>query len=382
MNLAAELGIAPPKPIFGHKPITFLERGVSVPYTTPALAAARVRPAKRERVELVVPNPSGGRGVYLFSLDGAFSVCRPTLHDRALNDRMLALLSITPETIRGVALQVAKSGLAGPGGARTAVAQLADDRQQSTLAHLELILEVVRQMEQHRPGRVAPELTDMRDLQLRARAALMSLSVRTRRSGEEMMAMLEDMAQVFRAVGVGRQAERAWVAQWLALLGALRRDLAKLAPGLPREAAAVVAIIDATADLTVRAADITLAAARRLLADMPSLLVRWTHDPESVAKVAARPEWLLDGWQRIVSLWNVPDDRHDRTAMLLEMLELVPVMPEEVSDWVGIELHQEAETLSRRRIVRLGQDWRTGEMVIDVQARNERLRAYTPWSAV
>ena len=42
-----------------------MERGASVPFTTPMLSGARVRPADRIGLELLMPNPSGGRGTYI-----------------------------------------------------------------------------------------------------------------------------------------------------------------------------------------------------------------------------------------------------------------------------------------------------------------------------
>src|ERR1700712_5461419 len=52
-----------------YHPTTFLERGVAVPFTTPMLAGTRARPAEKQGLELVIPNPSGGRGVYIMAWD-------------------------------------------------------------------------------------------------------------------------------------------------------------------------------------------------------------------------------------------------------------------------------------------------------------------------
>ena len=51
--------------IQAYLPATFLERGVAVPFTTPMLAGTRARPSERGGTELLVPNPSGGTGVYI-----------------------------------------------------------------------------------------------------------------------------------------------------------------------------------------------------------------------------------------------------------------------------------------------------------------------------
>ena len=72
-------------------PRTFLEWGVAVPFTTPLLSSGRVRPGRRGRPEMLMPNPSGGRGLYVFDLAAAPEVTSLTLHDRLLVERLLAL---------------------------------------------------------------------------------------------------------------------------------------------------------------------------------------------------------------------------------------------------------------------------------------------------
>src|SRR6185437_16681434 len=81
-------------------PTTFLERGVSVPFTTPQLNGARVRPGERKPLELIIPNPSGGRGVYVVPLGNVQDFCSLTVSDRRLADAITRVRGITPSTIR------------------------------------------------------------------------------------------------------------------------------------------------------------------------------------------------------------------------------------------------------------------------------------------
>src|ERR1700712_948232 len=90
-----------------YHPVTFLERGVAVPFTTPMLAGTRARPADKGGLELVIPNPSGGRGVYIMAWTSISALCTPTLHDRQLNERIATLTNVTPHTIRQVGREVA-----------------------------------------------------------------------------------------------------------------------------------------------------------------------------------------------------------------------------------------------------------------------------------
>jgi hypothetical protein len=108
------------KPVQGFMPTTFLERGVAVPFTTPLLAGARARPGGRNHLELIVPNPTGGAGVYILPWDDVAALCRPTVHDRQLSKAVASLRTVTPAMTRRVAREVAVVGLAGRGAAAAA----------------------------------------------------------------------------------------------------------------------------------------------------------------------------------------------------------------------------------------------------------------------
>src|SRR3954447_13592861 len=83
-----------------YQPVTFLDRGVALPFTTPALLGARIRPGARGAPELVLANPAGVEGVCILPWAALPDVCTPTLHDRALWGRMAQLPILTPRTIR------------------------------------------------------------------------------------------------------------------------------------------------------------------------------------------------------------------------------------------------------------------------------------------
>lgn len=376
MQPVSALGFELPKPIHGHQPSTFLERGAAVPYTTPQLAGARVRPAERGGLELIVPNFSGGRGVYVLPLSGLRALCIPTLHDMALNERLAGLSGVTPSIIRTVAREVVAEGLAGKAAATTARTVLSDDRRQRLLAHFELLLELVRQGEQQGPGWVPPEASDHEQLGRRARNVLTALVSHVNRTTDEMLDMLEQLSALFAPIGVGRQMRTARLSIMVAMLDELRaqmRDWQRAGGSIGQNEAA---IIEATAALTLQAARIMLTSARAPLANMRTLLQRWAFEPDSLNTLAAGPEWLLDGWERICQMWRAADDRIDRATTLAEMVALVPTTPRETNEWVGYSIDAGAELTRHRRKVLLYEDWRTGVTVTDLVARNERLLAF------
>jgi hypothetical protein len=115
--------------VASHHPTTFLERGVAVPFTSPLLAGARVRPADRGGIKMIVPNPAGGRGVYILPWGGICRLSRPTVHDSTLYLRITERQGITPGSIRTAARDVAAEGLAGHEAAEAAgVAQAGETR--------------------------------------------------------------------------------------------------------------------------------------------------------------------------------------------------------------------------------------------------------------
>ena len=60
------------------------------------------------------------------------------------------------------------------------------------------------------------------------------------------------------------------------------------------------------------------------------------------------------------------------------MVNLLPVMPREASDWTRINAGSAMEALLRRRRTTPREDWRTGITQTDLIARNERLRTLAP----
>ena len=135
-----------------HHPMTFRSRGVAMPFTTPLLAGTCVRHCKREGVELVVPSPSGGRGVYILRWSGVRALCNPTVHDTLLFQRSSRLTSVDPASIRETALEVAREGHAGRAASTAAEAALVHDRSQRALTHVLLLKGLVEQFDPGGPN--------------------------------------------------------------------------------------------------------------------------------------------------------------------------------------------------------------------------------------
>ncbi len=357
----------------GYQPVTFAERGVLVPFTTPLLAGSRARPGERLGPELMVPNPAGGRGVYVVPWSSVSELCRPTVHDRRLNQKVEALITVTPGSIRQAAGEVALEGLAGrEAQVAAATAVNLDDRGRALVRFL-LTLALAEQVEarHHDLSQFSSpsDLLEQQALQTLehggSRLGLMAATISTD---------LEQLAAVFGAVGLQGQRQSARVIILLEMLSRLHEETTAFSQERRDEDGELAAMIAEVAGATLTCAATTVRDARRITGNPVELVRQWNTNPDQIKPLAARPEWLLDGWERICLLWQDAEMPGAREAALGEMATLVPVLPRETCDWVRLSL-QPYSLFTYRRTVSLNEDWRSGSSVIELVSRNERLRA-------
>jgi hypothetical protein len=360
-----------------YHPTTFQERGVSVPFTTPLLEGTRARPTEKQRVELVIPNPSGGRGVYIMPWKAIADWCRPTLHDAVFNDRIAALRNVTPTAIRRVGLQVAAEGLAGEEAmeaARIAVDTEKDDR---IVTNYRLLMTLVEQVRSRfslpdlvkAPGRI--------DVMAQAKLTVEWISPRLGQTATWTAGALEALAEVLLHIGIGSNSTTGRMPRILAMLRRTRSEISEWGSYLhDDDHADYIAMVCAVTDLTLSLAQTTLGQAQALTSDMVDLLRKWAADPQEISRLAMRPEWLLDGWEQICLIWSHARDDAERRAALAEIIALVPVLPKEAVEWTEIKADFDI-ALRFRRLVSLNEDWRSGSVVFQLIARNEHFRAIT-----
>lgn len=368
-----EAGQHLPAPIQDFLPTTFLERGIAVPFTTPLLAGARARPGERAAMDLVVPNPSGGRGVYILPWADIGALCRPTLHDARLTAAIATMQGVTPATIRKAARDTAALGFAGRAAATAAQAAEQAERQAALMVNFELLLRVVRQAEAATPGAVPPEQERPAELERRARRAIARIAPEFGRTPESIAVALEELAVLFSAVGLGVATQSARIPVLAARLARLRAGLRAFLDTAPGDGAQEADLIAGAIDLTLNCARVVLADVHGLTADIFTLIRRWIAAPDAIAPVVARPEWLLDGWDRIAALWECAPGQPGIETTLIEMSNLVPAVPREIGTWVAHQVNIDADMQRHRRKVLLQEDWRTGRTPSDIVGRNETL---------
>lgn len=363
-------------PIRPYHPTTFLERGVAVPFTTPRLGGTRARPAKKHCVELVVPNLSGGRGVYVMPWTSLTALCRPTLHDKVFSQRIASIVNVTPKTIRRVARQIAAEGLAGEEAMEAARVATDADKGDRVVTNYRLLMTLVEQVvRRFSPPVLTASAANGIDPAERARLAVDWISPRLGQTTNWTASALEELADVMANIGVGSVGATGRTPRLTNMLREVRASVSDWS-GTQREEdqASYARMFCAVADVTLTLAQTVVAKAQALPDNMIDLLRSWAADANAVVELVGRPEWLLDGWEQICLVWNAARDNSERRAALAEIATLVPILPKEVNDWCTTSY--EIDSLVRfRRLIRLNEDWFTGAMVFNLIARNEHFRA-------
>lgn len=397
--------------ILSYQPRTFCERGVTAPFTTPLLCGARLRRApppsvhasersaisalhdqadRRERpteLEIVVPNPSGGRGVYILPWSKLSALCRPTLHDALLGQAVASntdpTAPLTPSGMRAVAWETARQGAAG----RAAKNGAESAAHQASIAmgacRFELLVAAIRAVDpaadlaafdflggQHQDG--------LGEIQRRGHEALSQLAARMGQPATKLVDLLDLVARLLVDVGVGAGAPDAHVPKTLAALTELRRDVIAWAQGDGSDIAdaggfELAKRIASSAELAITMARRPLAAIRDLAEDFESLMRAALHNPTALAELFGRPAWILDGWDRICLIWQSAPALMERPAALQEILRQLPILPDEAELW--LDLPPGTTLRLNGRAPPPDKDWRDSATILERIARNEQLSA-------
>ena len=319
--------------IRGWQPATFQERGVAVPFTTPQLTGARLRPGESGRMELILPDVGGPGSVGILPWDRVASLCSPTLFDRRLGARLLDQPALTPAVVRQAACVAAAAGLAGQEAQEAALAAQAADAAERARVRADLLA----------PGRA-----------------------------DDAASVPEELAALLGPIGLGRDATAARLPRTLAAVTAFGARISEYQHVGPT--AGDAGRLAAAARRTAAAALAALLAARGITDHAPALLQRWAAAPAALAEELRRPEWLLDGWAWLCRLWHAPEARPGRVGVsLADLSVLLPPLPL-AAGAAPVPPRRAGMAGAVHSLLRVG-DWRSGVTLQDVVARNERLLA-------
>jgi hypothetical protein len=362
------------KPQRPADPPGFAQRGAIVPFTTPNLLGARLRPGPvKGTLELALPSLGGSSdgqiiiGAALEKTEGL------TLHDRALWKKLQSMELITPERLRDAAHDVARQGLRGRAAMDMATEQATADTTALRRMFFLLLTNLINRTEMPAENSVSPDKESLTYLRPRIGRAIERMAKRINATTEEVEAALEALAGVFMPLGKAKDAVQGHRRLALANLSAFVKELSTwTAPRMGSPRGTRAAWILRKAALSLSCAEAAIAELDRVMDDTAILINAWRRDPQSVLSRVARSEWLLDGWDIVIALWR-QSEPSDREAILWEMTQLVPQLPKEVENWAGFP-KDGADIRLAPSSPGQGMDWRQ-QRPLEYTARNEVLLA-------
>jgi len=360
------------------EPQSFRERGTTVPFTTQLLVNARIRESSSgQGLEMVVANPSGGRGALILPWENMNTICSPTLFDRNLWESLAKAEDISPIGVRLQAQRLALQGLAGKHAA--AAARDAERREQASqrLVRSMLLESLINstQGSSQAAGRLA-ELDPEAFHKLARRAVVKSAEI----AGlplAEFADDLEELVEILSGSVPQIEGEDARLRQILASLIAVTEDISKWSYTQQQETVQFYAarFVEETARQTIECAEFILTASDALIANIGLLIPSWKTDREIIFDRAMRPEWVLDGWRTPIALWDSAGTKQ-RAAAIVDMAMICPILPREAKAWLGKT--GESFDVPRRIVqsVREKSDWRSGN-ALELVARTENLVSFS-----
>ncbi len=305
-------------------PLTFLDRGVVLPATSPALAFARVREGREGR-EVVVRNSAGKNGAVVLSLGKVGDYARPSLHDRALLADIAKLPSLGPAQVAAAARAAARSGLAGRSALASAAAAGEAEAHAARLCLATMLAELA--ISGGAAGRLDAEAAeDPRGFSARHREAI-SLGASARRlSADGAVLAITNLAPLV-----------ALASRLVGLLPRLRAFASRAndqAGMLAEGAADDAGFSGAATAATLGFADRALRPVRDLLDAPLAAIAAHAANPTWPVKDLERATLVLDGWEWLLARWD-GSANHGHTAEVRGIRAIatgIPPLPAELGD--------------------------------------------------
>lgn len=357
-------------------PVGFRERGVVVAFTTPQLFGARLRPAQKGPVpDLFVMGPASKTGPTILTGRDVPSVPGITAHDVALWRKLRQMPEPGPEQVRVACLNVALEGWRGRAAMAWAEEQSTADATALRRIFFLLLTDLIRRTELAAESKVPPEQETLIYLRPRIGKAVARIARRLNMTTEAVEAAMEALAGVFMSLGKADDTVIGHTRRAFGDLQSFVQELERwLAPRRDNARGLRAEFLLRRAQLTMRCAKAAIGELDRVLDDTTILLRAWQRDQQSVIRRVSRPEWLLNGWDMIIGLWQ-QSEPSDREATLWEMSHLVPELPKEVEGWSGFPEGGSRLRLESPAMIE-GLDWRRSRPLAFI-ARNESLLAGT-----
>lgn len=357
-------------------PATFEERGVSVAFTTPLLSRSRLRRDQKGQFELLLPNLSGGKGVYVLNWKGLPSVMTLTLHDRLLFEEIEKQSTHSPERIRSCVMKVQVTGICGPDAAKHAVALLEADNDYLVLTQFILMTEMLRLVNIGTADLLRPGMT-ADDTRRTVRQALAKVAAMFHVAPDEMTTRIDQIGEAVAAFGLPQVPKMGRLKGLADRLQGFAQDTQLFGENDPSNAAELGSYVAMVANHTLALARQRIGTLDALCRDVQQIARDASTLLKSIQEMVARISWLLDGWEFLIALWESVKDEPpaSKRTTITDISGQVPVIPRD-----EIRAHAERPDLDaiwrlQKRWVRVNQDWRTGFLDIDAVMRLEAMKA-------
>ncbi len=344
-------------------------------FTTPVLAQTRVRKDDREHLEVLIPNLSEGRGVYVLPWKGLPLAFPMTVHDRMLQDLIRRGEGCSPEDIRKAVLQAARCGLAGPLAVEAAEIALRDEDEQRLLINFQLIVEVLKAVGLESTDILRAGLGSEKGEQL-TRSYMHKAAQSLALEPTELYTRVAELATFMEPVGIASSPKPARLRRLARDLLHFRDSMTEWAAGNVSETAPIGTFCAEVAEHTLNQVRNVVTQLDQAVASFGLLLRQWDVKRTVVRRSTTRLSWLLDGWDFIITSWAEAQtkSRHEQEMAVHELFRILPLLPkdEEQSDHA---LLADRLLAANRRSVRAYVDWRSGQLDMDLVMRIEAIKA-------
>ena len=355
------------------------DRGISVPFTTPALTQARMRvDEESNRREFVLPSMSGGKGYYIMPWKSILGTMTTTLHDRVLFDLMQQHEVSDPIKMRYVTLEVAAKGLAGPRAAGKAQEILDNEKQYQILTTFLLVLQLLKLVNIQSMDLITEGLASP-GAQKKIKVALVGVAERLKLPYDDLYIRIETLSSLIAPIGLPQAPEPGRLRALTGELIQFRDAVRQWTTVMPDEIAQLGEFEAQIAELTNKLAHSAVTKVDNETEALAAMLKAWDKRFGQVHHEVRQLAWLLDGWDYLIAVFRDVADKGDkeRQAMVADTFPLLPVIPKDQLV-VASDTKMSGLSVIQRRWVRGNEDWRSGvldyEQVQRIEARKADMK--------
>jgi hypothetical protein len=356
-------------------PNTFVERGLYVSLTTPALVGARARIDFSGRYEFLVPNMFGAKGLYVLPWKGIMESVTVTLYDRILHEEMVKQKIADPAAMRQVRLKIGATGLAGPRVQQVSKKRLEQESSYRTLTHFLLLMHILKLAGAPTADFMSGDINS-EESKRKMRSTIGNIATALHINYQDLYDRLEELSGVIAPIGLAHAPEPGPLRALANGLISFQDYLKAWAEDMPTELGELAQFEAMVARQTLELANAAVAKVDGAVAALPILMKQWEKHGGAITDTITRIAWLLDGWDSPIQMCQDQDDRSpdSKRTIVVESFALLPVLPKEAAGGINSDRISMLNNI-QRRWVRGNEDWRSGTLDYDRVKKIEVMKA-------